>query len=305
MTDQRTFTGRAGFGQPVRTGETALRRAGIDWAVASVDLAELTGHVGGERFVAGVRSTDGAIVGESGTRHTVIQNSEMAELADAVMEMNSGFAVVGGGSFPNGDKTYLTLKSDHAIEFGGPDDVGFSSILLVNDFNGNSPLIAAGFVGRLACTNQIAGITKKKNRLVEVRHTKSKDWRIVAAKDALRAYVHEVDEFELEIRRLLDIEMTPEQATAAAVGPRPEEKIEDGRVCNRRAITEWENRHDQFRSELFASWNEGIKSTALGAVMAAQGVDEHRSRSTDRDTSRVNRVMDANFPTMHRVLAAV
>lgn len=302
----RTFTGTSGFGNPVRTGETALRRLGIDWTVKAVDLEELTGHPGGDRFVASIRSSDDAIIGVNGTRHTVIQNQEMAELADAVMEMNSSFTVVGGGAFPNGDKTYMVLKSDHVLTFGQDDDRGFSNIMLVNDFNGNSPLVACGFLGRFFCTNQIAGITKRQNRLVSVTHTKSKDWKIVAAKDTLRAAVHEMDELERELQRLLETEMAPARAEAIAIGECPTEKIDDdGRVTNRRAITEWERRLTEFRSEYNADYNDHLKGTALGAVMAGQGMDEHLSRSLDRDVSRVNRVMDANFPTMHRVLAAV
>lgn len=305
---KRHWTGSLDFGVPVRTAETALKRAGIDWDVEATDLQEMTGREGGERFVVATRSTDGRIIGVNGTRHRVIQNSEMAELADVVLQMNDSFKIVGGGAFPNLDKTFLVLRSDHVLNFGEGDDTGFSSILLANDFNGNSPLQAIGFVGRLSCTNQMSGLTRRKtgHRLVSVGHTKSKDWKMIAAKDTLRAIVHEMDEVETEIQRLLEIEMTPDQATNVAVGSCPEEKIGDeGQVTNQRSINDWERRRETFRSELYAPWNEHLSKTALGAVLAAQGIDEHLTKSLDRDVSRVNRVIDANFPTMNRVLAAV
>lgn len=305
---KRSWTGTLNFKQPVKGGETALRRAGIDWGVDTIDLADLTGRDGGERFVAAVRDTDGRIIGVNGTRHRVIQNTAMAELADVVVQMNDGFTIVGGGAFPNLDKTYLVLRGDRTITFGDDDDTGFSNILLVNDFNGNSPLQAIGFVGRLRCTNQMSGLTRRRtgHRLVSVTHTKSAEWKLIAAKDTLRAIVHEMDAVEVEIQRLLEIEMSAEAATDLASGPAPEEKVDDdGRVTNTRSINDWERKRETFKSELTAPWNEHLVGTALGAVMAAQGLDEHLSKSLDRDVSRVNRIINANFPTMNRVLASV
>lgn len=304
----RAFTGTINFGTPVQSGHAALERAGIDWTVRAQDLKELTGINGGERFVAAIREGDEKIIGCNGKRHTLIQNSAMAELADVIVEMNDSFKIVGGGAFPTGDKTYLVLTSDHVLTFGGASDKGFQSILLVNDFNGNSPLQGIGFVGRLGCTNQMSGLTRRKtgHRLVSVSHTKSSTWKVQAAKDTLRALVHEMDDIEIEIQRLLEFEMTPAAATDLAAGPRPVDKVnDDGKLTNQRQINDWEKRREAFRAELFAPWNEHISSTALGAVCAAQGIDEHLTKSLDREVSRVNRIIDANFPTMHRVLAGV
>ena len=310
QTDQaRRFTGQ-GLTKETKSGTAALKDAGIDWTVKAVDLRELTLHEGGERWFAAIREEDGRMIGCNGKRHTMIQNSAMAEWADTIIHMNDSFTITGAGAFPQGDKAYMVLTSDHDLHFGDGDDVGRSSILLVNDFNGNSPLQAVAFVGRLACTNQISGITRGRklngHKLVTVSHTRSSTWKVEAAKDTLRELVHEMDDVELELQRLLKIKCTPERATLAAVGERPEEKTdEDGAVTNQRSINDWERRREVFRAELFAPWNEHLSRTALGAVMAAQGIDEHLSKSTDREVSRVNRLIEANFPTMNRVLAAI
>lgn len=298
---RRRFSGTLNFPEPVKGGATALRRAGIDWTVSGHDLRELTGKPGGESYVAAVRSTDDAIVGVNGTRHQLVQNEALADLGDTIIEMNDTFRYVGGGSMYGGTKTYLVLRSNHVLTFGDSDDRGFESILLVNDHDGNCPVVGVGFVGRLACTNQFSGLTRGRTgqRLVRIAHTKSADWKLQAAKDTLRALVHEMDETELELRRLLDTPMSAEAATSAAVGPAPTVD------ANARAITAWENRLMAFRAELSQPYNQHIAGTALGAVMAAQAMDEHASRSADRETARLNRVLGANFPTMNRVLAAV
>lgn len=296
------------FSQPLTSGAKALEAAGIDWTVKAVSLQELTELPGSGRWVAAVRESDDRMIGCNGTRHTVIQNSAMADWADTIMEMNDSFQITAGGAFPSGDKAYLVLTSDHVLTFGQDDDEGFSSVMLVNDFNGNSPLQGLGFVGRLFCRNQFSGILRRKtsHRLVSVSHTKSSDWKVVAARDTLRGLVHEMDEIELELQRLLKIKCTPERGTDAAVGSRPEEKFnDDGEVTNQRSINDWERKREVFKAELHAPWNEHLSRTALGMAMAAQGIDEHLSKSADREVSRVNRIIGANYPTMNRVLAAI
>lgn len=306
---RRHFSGTLNFPEPVKGGATALRRAGIDWSVSAVPLSEYAdGAPGSNRFVAAVRDSDLAFLGVNGTRHQLIQNSVLAELGDAIIQMNDSFRYVGGGAFPRGDKTYLVLRSDHVLTFGDDADRGFESILLVNDFNGNSPLTATTFIGRLACTNQFSGLTRGRTgtRIVRIPHTKSATERIGAAKDILRAAVHEVDAIELELRRLLETPMTVETAAAAAVGPAPRARIgDDGQVTNARAISTWEAKLMAFRAELAQDYNDHIAGTALGAVMAAQALDEHGSRSADRDKARVDRIIAGNYPTMNRVLAAL
>lgn len=302
MTTSRKFSGTLNFPAPVKQGATALRRAGIDWTARAVPLSDCTGddiYPGADRWVAAVRDSDNAMIGVNGRRHEIVQNDALADLGDAVIQMNAGFSYTGGGAFPQGDKTYLILTGERNITFGGEDDRGFNAILLCNDFNGNSPVTGTGFIGRLGCTNQIAGLSRKKGsqRLVRVSHLRSATALLAAAKDTLRAMVHEMDETERELQKMLTIKVTVDDAIQAAVGTCPEDT-----GSNARAITTWENKRAAFKTELLAPWNEHISTTALGAVMAAQGIDEHASRSADRDKARIDRLITANFPTMRRVI---
>src|SRR5690606_17015325 len=189
------------------------------------------------------------MIGVNGTRHEIVQNDALAALGDAVIQMNAGFSYTGGGGFPNGDKTYLILTGERNIQFGGSDDLGFNAILLTNDFNGNSPVVGTGFIGRLGCTNQISGLARGRKqgsqRLVRVAHTRSASWHLAAAKDTLRALVHEMDATELGLQEMLKVKVTENQAVNAAVGDRPED---NGK--NARTITTWENKRAAFIGEL-------------------------------------------------------
>ena len=302
---KRKFSGTLNFPAPIKQGATALRRAGIDWTVTGHPVGNLTAkeYAGSNRWVAAIRDDNDQMIGMNGTRHEVVQNSALAELGDAIIQMNAGFSYTGGGGFPQGDKTYLILTGERNIQFGGSDDLGFNAILLTNDFNGNSPVVATGFIGRLGCTNQIAGLArgrkKGSQRLVSVAHTASASWKIQAAKDTLREIVHEMDATERELQRMLEVTMTEDEAVRLAVGVEPDAD------ADARTQTTWEDKRATFLGELHAPWNEHIANTALGVVMAAQGIDEHASRSADRDKARIDRLITANFPTMRKVLAGI
>lgn len=311
-------SGRVWTGTPVDTtdGGEALAQAGLDWTVGNhklSDFVEFEGRKNADRHQIALRS-DGAVMGVNGKRHTIIQNSAMAELGDAIIKFNPAFRYTAGGSSKTGETTFLVLSSEETIQIGRDgNDVACNSIMLCNDFNGNVPLAAVGFLGRFFCTNQIRGLLSKaerKNnrRLVCVRHTSSSQWALHAAQHALIEYVREVDEIDVELQRLLEIELNDiDQAFAVGVaaGDMPKPLDDQGHV--NRAFTQWETRFNEIRAEYNAPWNEHLRGTALGVVMAAQGYDEHRSRCRkgEREFARTRRLMTADYPAMQRVLAAV
>jgi hypothetical protein len=276
---RRRFSGTLNFPEPVKRGETALRRAGIDWEVTTTDLSELTGKSGGERWQAAVRTDTNTMIGVNGRRHSLIQNTALAELGDAIVQMNDGFAYAGGGSMYDGSKTFLVLSSDKVLHFGDDDDEGFQSVLLVNDFDGNCPLQAIGFVGRFRCTNQMNGLLRRKtgHRLVSVSHTQSHTWKIEAAKDTLRALAHEMDDLEVEIQRLLEFELNRGDAALLAAGPAPKPTGD-----NERAITAHENRMTAFLTEYTRPYNQHLDGTSVARPIAKRPASTGSSAPTSR-----------------------
>lgn len=309
MTTTISSHDRRFIGTPMETqsGAEALRLANLDWTVENVKLdqfLEFEGRLNADRHQVALRS-DGAIMGVNGKRHHVIQNAALAQLGDAIIRFQDSFRYVAGGESATGETTYLVLHSDKMVRFGGEDDRGFHSVMLVNDFNGNVPLAAIGFTTRFHCTNQIRGLIGGKQgskRLVSVRHTASADWHVKAAEQTLIEYVREIDEIDHEIQRLLEIELQPAEARALVTKLAGQEPDDLGR-----AHTLWENRRDAIRAEWRAPWNEHIAHTALGVVMAAQGYDEHRSKCArgKRDQARTRRLITGDYPTMDRALALV
>lgn len=287
------------------SGQEALEIAGLDYEVHTHEIGvvapALEGVKNANRHHVSIRSSDGAIVGVNGTRHTVIQNDALAELGDAIRKMAPDFRYVAGGESTTGETTFLIMESDTTVNFGNHDDgtpdIGMRNLWLVNDFGGNHPLFGLGLMFRPSCMNQLSLAKRKEARLFTVRHTSGKDWAIAAAKQTLVAHFKQRDAMDEQIQRLIEIEMSVGQVQKALLGACPEKAG--------RSQSMWENRWAMLSKEYRSPWNAHLKGTALGVYMAAQGVDEHggRSKFGQTDVQRTSRVLTQRFPLASKVLA--
>jgi hypothetical protein len=299
MSTETSFTRHdtANLGEGVYDGHEALALAGIDWTVEKLPLSTWVGGVkNAEKHTVNVRSTDGAIMGTNGKRYTVIQNSELAEFGNTVRKFRPDARFIGGGSSMTGELVFLQMELDDPIFFGDPEDVGRRRLIFANDHNGNSPLYGAGVAHRIGCMNQWTGMLKDQRRIFRVSHTMTAKQRIAVAHHAVIEAVRQFDEVDAEIERLLNTPSGIASVTTQIIGDRPTEAG--------RALTEWEKRLDALYDEYKADFNANLQGTALGIVMAAQGVDEHGGRQVaDRTQQRVNRILTANYPMMQKALA--
>lgn len=283
------------------TGAEALTAAGLDWTVARVPMSDLLGDVkNADRHSVTVRSTDGAIVGVNGGRHSLIQNEVLAEFGDTVQQFRPDARYIAGGASATGELVFLQMELDEPIRFGGDDDLGRRQLLFATDHNGRYPLFGAAVSFRLGCMNQWSGMMKDQQRIFSVRHTITADQRIKLAHHAVVEAVRQFDEMDRLINQLLDTPVRLSEVEEAIVGKRPDD-------ATGRAQTEWTKRSEALWAEYSADWNTHLAGTALGVVMAAQGVDEHagRCKHGQREQQRLNRMVTSNYPMMHRALAAV
>lgn len=283
----------------VTSGHTALTLAGIDWTIEQKPLSTWVGDVkNADRHTVNIRSTDGAIIGVNGKRYTAIQNTELADFGDTVRKFRPDARFVGGGSSKTGELVFLQMELDEPIRFGDDGDTGRRRLIFATDHNGAYPLFGSAVTFRLSCMNQWTSMMRNQQRIFKVTHTISADERIRLAHSAVIEAVRQFDEVDAEIERLLNTPAVITSVSGQLVGSRPTEAG--------RALTEWENRLDNLFAEYNADFNENLQGTALGVVMAAQGVDEHRGRCKRgmRDEQRLNRMVKGNYPMMQRALAA-
>lgn len=288
-----------GFDAHIRSGHDALVAAGLDYTVDSVPLSTVEPDAPfAQNFFKMVRSSDGAYVGVRSSRFHQHQPQVLGVLADAVLKLRSDAYVDSAGQSPNGQLQFLSVTlNDEPIV--GPNGGQHRKILLVNGTNGNSKLRGIAYNLELACMNQFPAIFRKGSELLSLGHTWSAAQALPTAMRALQDSVRIYDEMDAEIERLLSTPVNaPMHVLGQVVGPRPEEG---------RAVTEWEKRFDAIVAEYRAEWNDNIRGTAWGVVMAAQGADEHASKSKRglKDTQRVLRVIRNQYPLMGRALTLV
>jgi hypothetical protein len=288
-----------GFTDTIRDGWQALDAAGINYRIESLPLSDLTDAPMADRFHAAVRSSDGAIVGVNSDKFVHHQPSDLAALGDAIVKVREDAYFSAGGQSRDGRLQFLVVTLNDT-PFQGRDGGSFQSIMLVNGTNGNCLLRGVAFNFRLTCMNQFPAIRRNGANIFSLGHTWSAKQALPTAVTAIQTAAQVFDEFDWNMRRLLEVEIgNPLGVAAEIAGKRPEEEG--------RALTEWNKRFDAIVAEYHADHNVHVRGTGWGVVMAAQGVDEHYSRVKhgERGLQRNMRIINGGYPLMERALALV
>lgn len=126
-----------------------------------------------------------------------------------------------------------------------------------------------------------------------IRHTRYADDR---AKDALRAIsgmMKAQDQFDLELRRLIEAEITKDDFRSivrGTIGKRPNPVD-----AKKQALVAYDKKFEA----IVAEWKEFTDgATAFDAVMAVQGYEQHRQevRGGGRDIKTITKLMRDNYP---------
>lgn len=288
---------------PTMDGTEALALAGIDWEVTQTklsDTVEFADVPGAKDVVISQRSDNGGIVGSNGKQYTVIQNTALAELGDAIRKVRPDARFVSGGEKNGGKTTFLMLQLDPSgFKFGAEDDTIHRNILLFKGHDGGKLKgLPVGF--RPACLNQWSQLIRTSGeQMVAVAHTATASQRLFQAVQAVQVAVAAFDEWDVALQQLLNTPLRANDIFKRIAGDRPDE---DGR-----ALTEWENRLDNLWAEYSEDFNTNLVGTAAGIVMAAQGADEHRGRcgKGNRETQRMGRVLTGSYPMAQRAMDLV
>lgn len=123
-----------------------------------------------------------------------------------------------------------------------------------------------------------------------VRHTRFAEDRATDALAAIEGMLRSKDDLDREIERLLDIEITRQEAARllkqAVIGQRPEKG---------KKVAHWETRFDN----IFKEWDSStMGSSAFDFVMAVQGYEQHRApvRGGGREVKNVVSLIRDDFP---------
>jgi hypothetical protein len=138
----------------------------LKWSVRSESIRTESGILV-EHKQAIVREDTNKVLSVMGTQYQPYQNSELIELLERVSNQ-TGMEIKRSGSFGNGEKTYIQLKSND-LKLGADRVEGY--LTGINSFDGSTSLAFGPTNITISCTNSFFGAFKAMES--KVRHTKN------------------------------------------------------------------------------------------------------------------------------------
>jgi phage/plasmid-like protein (TIGR03299 family) len=270
--------------------DQAFALASLDWEVQAEPLYRYTGPDRDtlERLddrVALVRQDNGARLGLVGNRYEPFQNSDLRDLAEAMMELDPSSYVESAMSLGQGEDVVLCIRLREWNIQGG-DDKSVSYLVLWNSHNGTKALTTYGTDIRVVCRNTLTWSANKAERsTVGIRHTagihQAADALVRAAAESVQAS----ESWEETANRLATWSLSGSEAGHLAV------KVSEaimGRVTDREAAQDDESsqraarRREKLVQDIGAAWRHGasgaLQGTAWDLFNRATGYLDHDSR---------------------------
>lgn len=293
LTQRRAWHGLGVVVEDAPTPHEGLKIAGLDWRT---EVAPLTGLFGtdpstAERapvttHVCNYRSDDKSQLGVVSSNFKAIQNSDMADFADALSTTGDAVQLETAGSIKGGRKVYMLLRGE-SFSVGRDDEVK-PYYLLANAHDGSMSFRALPTTIRVVCSNTLhAALGRKGKGGITIRHTSKAMDRVVEAKRALNLYQSQQEEQRKQIETLAgrnvsvkdvqDFWLESYQRDFGAIPARP---ANDKEVSIREraltAVNQMANRFDRERDK--------AGSSAWNAFNAYSGWVQHdrKTRSADR-----------------------
>lgn len=287
----------------ITSGDHAMNLGGIDWQVNELLLSDVINNPLADEHKMRVRATDGAILGVGSPRYGLIQNDSLAHLADAIIQMRPDAHIESCGSLFHGKVTWMLVALDDQVRsFSAGDEKQFRYLLVYTSHDGSQPFAVRFTNVRVECMNTFSMAMGRASQMVhKIRHTSNAMQYVKQAEDAVRAAVQTFDLLDLEIERLLTMEMgktESRQVFTKVLGERPDEG---------RGKTLWENAFDAIVAEYNADHNDNIRGTAWGTFMAVNGYElwGQSVRGQSRSEKQFRLLLDGKYPLTERTLQVI
>jgi phage/plasmid-like protein (TIGR03299 family) len=175
-----------------------LDQTGLNWTVREEDIQTASGIIISDKKAI-VRNDNNSVLAVHGNGYQPYQNHQLIELLDKVSQQ-IGLPIHRGGSFGNGEKVFIQLKSED-FKMGNDRIEGY--ITGVNSFDGSTSLAFGPSNITISCMNKFFAAFR--NLDTKVRHTKNMVMRIDEICRGLENVLQEEKELFANIERLSDI----------------------------------------------------------------------------------------------------
>ena len=280
----------------------ATRLAQIDWTVSSHLLSDFLPNPLADETSLVVRNTDQAILGVAGDGYTVIQNEELAKMAQAIIEFRPDAHIESAGALHHGKVVWMCVALDDEVSHLSGGDDHYRYMLVYTSHDGSKPFAIRFTNVRVVCQNTFSmAISKGSTLLHKVRHTRNALDYVREAHESVKAAVQTFDLWDLEIERLINTPQTRSEfysVVKSVLGEPSDSKA---------GMTRWDNAFDAIVTEYNRDFNSGVKDTAWGTVMAVNGYElwEQSSRGQSKAQKQFISVLDGKLPLTAKAMLAV
>ncbi|MET0886200.1 MAG: DUF932 domain-containing protein [Mycetocola sp.] len=240
-------------------------------------------------WVANVRSDNGDTIGVVSDSYTVVTNSELWDIAEAIEGSGTDVMFETGGSLKGGSKVWILLRlQEPLVVKGDPRGETIPYYALQNSHDGSGAFRGQAVTTRIVCANtsRVADMDAKARGTEFVfRHSKNVGDRVEQARSSLAGWRDSLTAWQEQAEYLLTL-----KSDGLAAGkfierfiPMPPEHLISERVRNN-VIAD--------RAKWFEGYNgitgEGLQNTAYGLVQASIEFAEWGKRAHNAET-RFNR----------------
>ena len=280
-TSARDAATQAGLNWTVRTGE--LQAVSTPLSIDEHGVTPAT-YIEVPKKQAIIREDNNTVIGIVGTKYKMVQNMEVFNALDTLVDAGDA-RYAAAGEFNGGSNIWMVLELPRGISVANDPHAAF--LLVKTSHDGSSSVIIKPIIERLFCANQVNGlISNYKQKYNEytyrMTHSTNQELSIADIRNITNLTYQAIDDYELTASRLLDIDMSREQAVNffKKVWALPS-KVEDTPYD---LLTRGERKQQTIAKEARAkAWaiysesetQENIRGTAFGAWHAVVEFADH------------------------------
>lgn len=184
----------------------AMGHSNLNWTVSKRPIFVLSERTqdwhGTSKFFATTRDDNDNILGIVGPDYQIIQNHELAYLAERVS--GSDVKVETCGSIQGGQRVWIQLNAN-PFDVGEKKDTVQPKFLLTNGHTGLHPLAALPTTVRVICENTLnmaLNTGRKNNMMITLKHTGSIQNRLESLVDAIEEFKNRTQTFQSKAESL-------------------------------------------------------------------------------------------------------
>lgn len=247
----------------------------ILYKICTVDVVEVPEIEQNTAHQHIVRSDTGAILSVNGKGYTIIDNTEMGEILEAVLGAGSSIKYETAGCLDGGKMVWALVMLDEPIQLPGDASATFPYLALTNRHDGTGGCTARATAVRIVCANTFAASEIEGDRTgatFSFRHSKNWKDRIEDAKAAVKGAREEMKRYEA---LAIDLAGTPfsevqrEQFITAFIPTPPAGAVTERVMGN---VVEAQ---DRLRKLFLSETTIDISHTAYGAFQAGVEYLDH------------------------------